>query len=306
MIFARRLMDSLRHKGAHIEAFYLRSRTSPRALLSEWRRFRRELERVRPSIVHAHFGSVTAIFAALAARGIPLVITYRGGDLNAARGSFRRRVRSVLARALSQLAALRAARIVCVSRQLRDRLWWRRDRAIVLPSGVDISAFVPEPRAAARSRLGWTLDHPVVLFNSSHDPLVKRLDLAHASVEAARRQIPALRLDVLDGMIAPSEVPTRMNAADCLLVTSDTEGSPTVVQEALACGLPIVSVAVGDVAERLAGVVNTCVVPRDPAAIGAAVVEMVREPRRTDGPARSAEFSTARIAEKLLALYDEI
>ena len=65
---------------------------------------------------------------------------------------------------------------------------------------------------------------------------------------------PSVRLEVLDGNVAPARVPALMNAADCLLVTSDAEGSPTVVQEALATNLPVVSVDVGDIAERLEGV----------------------------------------------------
>jgi teichuronic acid biosynthesis glycosyltransferase TuaC len=306
MIFARRLMESLMMQGVEVHAFFLRSRTSPVILIREWLRIRKDIARVRPSIVHAHFGSVTALFAALSAGRLPLVITYRGGDLNPAHGSLRQRVRSLLAHVLSQAAALRATKVVCVSRQLRQRLWWRRGRAVILPSGVDPTVFFPEPRGSVRRRLGWLEEQPVAVFNAGHDPQVKRLDLALQAVDAARQRVPELRLEVLDGRVEPSEVPARMNAADCLLVTSDSEGSPTVVQEALACGLPIVSVEVGDVVERLTGVEHTRVVERSACALGEALADLASEPRRTDGRSKIGEFATPVIAARLRLLYEEL
>jgi hypothetical protein len=56
--------------------------------------------------------------------------------------------------------------------------------------------------------------------------------------------------------VAPDQVPQWLNASDVLLMTSLHEGSPTIVKEALACGLPTVSVDVGDVGEQIKGVVR--------------------------------------------------
>jgi teichuronic acid biosynthesis glycosyltransferase TuaC len=39
--------------------------------------------------------------------------------------------------------------------------------------------------------------------------------------------------DMLDGHVPHATVATMMNGADCLLLTSDWEGSPTIVQEAI-------------------------------------------------------------------------
>ena len=266
MIFARRQAESLTSLGVEVECFFLRSRTSPPTLVEEFRRFREQLTQWKPEVVHAHFGTATALFAMLACGRRPLMITFRGSDLNPVPNEG---LRAAMGRLFSQLAALRAARIVCVSRQLRARLWWRKGQVTVIPSGVDATQFRPMDRALARRILGWNPDERVVLFNAGHGAGNKRLDLAEAAHDRARLTLTDLRLEVLRGDTDPALMPILMNASDCLLVTSDSEGSPTVVQEALACGLPVVSVPVGDIEERLRHVTHSRVVERDARSLAA-------------------------------------
>ena len=306
MIFARRQAGSLAAEGVEVSAFYLLSRTSPLKLARELIRFRRQLRRDDPQVVHAHFGTVTSMFTALAALDKPLVITYRGSDLNPAPAPLGAKCRAMIARGLSQLAALRAGHIVCVSRELRARLWWRRERVTVLASGVDSRIFFPEPQSAARTRIGWPLEERVVLFNASYNPRVKRLDLARAAVTVARRALPNVRMEIMNGGTPPEQVPALMNAADCLLVTSDSEGSPTVVQEALACNLPVISVDVGDTRERLRGVSHTRIVARDPQALGAALAGILAQPERSDGHGKVKEFCAQTIAADLRRIYERL
>jgi teichuronic acid biosynthesis glycosyltransferase TuaC len=321
MIFVRRQAASLAQEGIEVECFYLHSRTSPRELARAFPQLRRRIREFQPSLIHAHFGTVTAALAALAAGKLPLVITYRGGDLNRVprmlRGAATTTLRGWAGRLLSQLAALRAAGIVCVSQGLRERLWWRRSRVTVLPSGVDGELFHPEPRPAARARLHWSGEEPVVLFNAGHNAHIKRLDLAEQSAAVARQFLPGLRLEVLRGDTDPGLVPTFMNASDCLLITSDSEGSPTVLQEALACALPVVSVAVGDAVERLRGVRPSRIVSRDPQVIGRALAELAGSPERValpecvaspevaNGPGSIERLSLRFTARALCAVYRE-
>jgi teichuronic acid biosynthesis glycosyltransferase TuaC len=304
MIFARRQVAGVAAEGVEVSVFHLLSRTSPLELARELVRFRRQLRRDNPQVVHAHFGTVTSMFTVLAAMDKPLVITYRGSDLNPAPAPPGAKCRALLARGLSQLSALRAGRIVCVSGELRARLWWRRERVTVLASGVDPRLFFPEPRNTARKRIGWPVEEPVVLFNASYNPRVKRLDLARAAVNAARRVVPQTRMEIMDGGTPPEQVPALMNAADCLLVTSDAEGSPTVVQEALACNLPVVSVDVGDTRERLTGVSHSRIAARDPEALGAALAEILAQPERSDGHHKVKEFCAQTIAADLRRIYE--
>lgn len=300
MVFVRRQIESLNRLDVKCECFWLRSRTSLRALAQDWRLFRKVLRKFRPDIVHAHFGTVTALFAVLST-SVPVVITYRGSDLNRSPAGFR--LRAELGNWISQVAALRARKIICVSEALKQQLRWARCQVMVIPTGVNMCRFKPMQQKEARSALGWSSKGYVVLFNCGRDPLGKDLNLARAAVEAANRRGLEAELLVLDGEICPDLVPTLMNAADCLLVTSKTEGSPNVVKEALACNLPIVSVDVGDVRERLAGVTNCLIAERTPDSLANALQRILALHQRSNGRELAQSISEEAIAAKIQAVY---
>jgi len=300
MVFARRQVQAVKDQGCPVEMFFLASRTSVSILIKEMLRFRRLVRQWRPEIVHAQFGTVTALFCAIGCIQ-PLVICFRGSDLNPCPSMSW--LRSALGRLCSQVAALRASAIVCVSRRLKSRLWWRRARVRVIPSGVDLSVFHPIPRDEARLLLKWREDEKVVLFNAGLSPAIKRLDRAQGAVEIARQICGPMRLHVLDGTADPGDVPVMMNAADCLVLTSDWEGSPTIIQEALACGLPVVAVDVGDVPEMLNGVSPSEVTSRRVDEIGEALARILLDRRRSNGPNQISPLSLPTIGERLCALY---
>src|SRR5258707_1257939 len=181
MIHVTRQVASLEVSGITCKTFTVASRTSPWVVLGEWRRLRREIRAFQPDMVHAHYGTMTA-FLAIVSTALPVIVTYRGSDLNPNRG--RGWLLETVRTLLSQIAASRAARIICVSKQLKNKLWWHRDRASVIPTGVDTNVFYPRHSQEARRDLGWEKDERVVLFNAG-DPICKRLDLARAAVQFA-------------------------------------------------------------------------------------------------------------------------
>ena len=300
MSFSRRQALSVGSCGIDVKSFFLKSRTSPRMIWKEMARLRHEIAEFAPQVVHAHFGTVTALVAAMAS-SVPLVITFHGSDLNPAPGMSS--LRSRIGRLFSHLAARRAARVICVSSQLSERVGYLKDRVHVVPCGVDIQRFRPLSIRESRRTLGWDLDEKIVLFNARTDPVGKRLDLAEAAVEVAKKQIPGLRLHVFRGKTPPDEMPVYYSAADGLLMTSDYEGSPMVVKEALACNLPVVSVDVGDVVQRLAGVAPSVVVKRDAAALGAALAEVLRTSGRSNGREVAQGFSEESVAREVVSVY---
>src|SRR5258708_15921936 len=95
-----------------------------------------------------------------------------------------------------------------------------------------------------------------------------------------------------------------MNACDALVFTSRQEGSPNVVKEALACNLPVVSVAIGDVPERLRDLAG-CEVCADaePDTIAAALVRVLRRGERTASPERLPHLDEHVITARGIAGY---
>jgi len=302
MVFARRQAASLRRLGVDVAEFYLDARSdcnrTPGLLLSLARRIRKW----RPDLVHAHYGSGTAALTVLASP-VPVVVTFRGSDLH-----FRNlpRFKRAMVPALSRFAARRAAGVVCVSRELAAMIPRSRAKVTILATGVDAEAFYPTERQQARQQLGWDACEKVVVFNAGLSQAVKRPDLAKAAFAQVERSIEKVRLHVLDGTTPPERVPLVFNAADCLLLCSDTEGSPTVVQEALACNLPVVSVDVGDVREILSGVTPSILVERDPASLARGIVRLLTTPARSDGSRKAQQYSTETIAGRLLDFFRDV
>ena len=302
MIFAKRQADYLRHHlGVDVHLFYLDTRVSIRALIRQFIRLRQAVRRIDPDCVHAQYGTITGLLTRLSTAR-PFVITFRGSDLNPCLDISV--YRSRLGHFLSQIAALTASSIICVSHRLRSKLWWSANRAQVIPSGVNTDEFLPTPLQEARRRLGWNPDEKVALINVGGVPKTKRLDLATAAFETVRTLTnQPCRLVVLDGSTHWSTMPTIVSASDCVLVTSAYEGAPSIIQEALACNTPIVTVDVGDAPLLVAGVCGCHVVERQPAAIAEAVLSTWNSGRLPHGRERAEATSLRDSCARTAACY---
>jgi teichuronic acid biosynthesis glycosyltransferase TuaC len=303
-IFVRRLFEHLPAYGIEVCPFYFEQRTTIRGFWLGWRGLRQEVHRFQPHVLHAQYGTVTAFLCAVAC-SVPLVITFRGSDLNGC--SDEPKLKNRLSLLLSQLALFRAKATICVSSQLQARLWWRRAKATVLPSGVDLGLFRPGSRSEARVQLGWPDAERIVLFNRGGSPELKGYELARAAVETARTLVGDVRLLVVDGEVPPFDMPAYINAADCILVTSVREGSPNIVKEALACNVPVVSVDTGDVVERLRNVTPSAVVAgRDAGELGRQLAQVLGNRARSNGREAVAALSSEHIAKQLAGIYRSI
>ena len=135
------------------------------------------------------------------------------------------------------------------------------------------------------------------------------MDIAEQVITIVKKSLPNARLEVLDAKQDNRKlIPLILNASDCLLLCSDSEGSPTMVKEALACNIPVVSVDVGDVKERLESVDHSRITEKEPHALASAVIEVVKSTRSSSGRNKliADHLSEEAVAEVIREVYVKV
>jgi glycosyltransferase involved in cell wall biosynthesis len=282
-------VGALRELGVEVDVAAFDGRRKRRVYLAAFARVSRGARRRRYDLIHAHYGLTGAV--AMLQRWTPVVTTFHGSDVWLSRQRF------------ISWAVARATSPIFVSRELARRVGV--DDACVLPAAVDTVRFAPEDPAKARRALGWPAEGEIVLFPSSRANRVKRVELFDATLELVRAALPSVRGVSLQGYTREDVVHV-MNAVDATLLTSWWEGSPVSVKESLACGTPVVSVPVGDVAELVRYLPGCSVTEPRPESLARAVIEAVRQSPSPHLRERALRYSSLEVARALVARYDEI
>jgi len=290
--------EALQAAGCEIEWFGVKGK-GIKGYLRELPRLRKMIREVKPDVIHAHYG-LSCLLANLATRRVPVVSTYHGSDINEPK---------VLP--FSKLAIWLSAWNIFVSKRNVDIAKPKKHWSLI-PCGVNL----PQPWSELQKHKveQLTINQWVervlepnkkhVLFAGAFDNAVKDPELAKASVALLNN----VQLIELKGYTR-DQVNALMYSCDCLLMTSKTEGSPQVVKEAMACGCPIVSVDVGDVAERTEGVDGCFVVKsREPREIAAAIEKALVFKGRTNGRDKIIEFGVTNelVAKQIIEIYNKV
>jgi glycosyltransferase involved in cell wall biosynthesis len=308
--FVREQIKGLRAAGLKVRVLFADRRREGPMVYFNWLRkaVRKAIAEFEPDVIHAMYGGVMADQIARRCHVRPVVVTFRGSDLLGENLSgSARKIISRYGVFCSRRAARAADGVVVVAHHLVTALKGSAtpDKVRVIPSGIDLDRIKPMDSRACKRKLGWSPQSFHVLFASNNSDPVKRPELAKAAVAQVRPAAPHAEFHQMT-RVSTAEVPLWLNAADALLLTSAHEGSPNIVKEALACGLPVVSVNVGDVAERIEGIEGCFLAAPQPADL-AAKLELVRQHgRRLNCRTRLEELSSQNVADKLKQFYHEI
>jgi glycosyltransferase involved in cell wall biosynthesis len=213
-------------------------------------------------IIHGHSskaGFLARLAATATGRRAACVFTPHGWSFWSATGATQ-----ALYLRLERLAAHLGSTIIAVSEQERDAGLalgvGRPGQYRVIPNGIALERYSEDPAPVAGR----------VMFVGRLAP-PKRADLAVAAFAVLRKRSPTATLLIVgDGPDRPAierqiaelgltedvqllgdrdDVPALLRSARCLLLTSDYEGCPLTVIEAMAAGLPVVATSVGGVPE---------------------------------------------------------
>jgi glycosyltransferase involved in cell wall biosynthesis len=289
--WVRDQIEEIRRRGVEVEIFEFPP--GWRQYVPAGRRLRSHLERNEYDLVHAHYGLPGWVARLAGAR--PLVVSFHGTD-----------VRHGVVGPLSRRLAWRADLVAGVSRSLFHEEDGRPGLppvpgSAVLPCGPDLSRFAPVSREEARAELGLDPAGRYLLFAANPERPEKRVDRAAELADACDAEL------LRGGSIEPEAMPTWINAAAAVLVTSDYEGFGMVCIEALACDIPVLSTPVGIAPFALDGLAGTLCAPFDLSTWSAtARALLAAEDPRVDGARRAATLSSGPMAERTIEAYADV
>ena len=280
-------------------------------------------------LIDAHYIYPDGVAAVALGRalGVPVVLTARGSDINLL-------PKFPLVRRQIGWALRHANAVVGVSGALSERmlqLGAPSDRLHTVPNGVDRGRFAYGDPAEARRSLGLYSDEILLLSVGNLNELKghaltiealallrqrgvrAKLHIVGEGPEQRRLEERIAALDMHKHVVLHSSIPNERlgrwyQAATLFVLASSREGWPNVLNEALACGLPVVTMPVGGVPEIVRQEENGVFIrERSPEAIAAAIETALQ--RRWDRQALARQASRrgwTEVASQLVEIFAEL
>lgn len=286
-IFVRQETESLRSLGVDVDVLFIDGQASKLNYLRGYRQLWQRLREREYDLVHGHY-----IFGGLIARAqtrYPVVITHHGPE-----------VFMTWEKYLCRLFTRWFDAVIVRTDEMRTRLGVKD--AHIIPGGINMELFQPRDKQDCRAQLGLPPDKQLVLWAGERRG-EKRYGLAAAAMSILQEHLPDAELVPLSGM-PHATVPDYMNACDALVLTSESEGSPNVVKEAMACNVPVVATDVGDVRELISHTAGCYVCKMEPADIARKLQSALGFGRRTNGREAVRHLELDAVSRRIIDVYE--
>jgi glycosyltransferase involved in cell wall biosynthesis len=255
---------------------------------------KKHLQKHKYDLVHAHYG-YTAIIVGLANSG-KTIASLMGSDIY--------RQNHILLFITRLCSKFLWHKTIVKSLRMKETI----QNSIVIANGVNIELFKQYQKGTSRLEVGFTKEYNIIFIATSPEERVKNLILAKQAVSYIRDT--NIQLHIVSNL-SSEKLSLYYSAADLLILTSTSEGSPNVIKEAMACNCPIVSTDVGDVKEVI-GNTEGCYLTSfsyiDVADKIKLALEFSRTTGRTNGRNRIIQLGldSESTAKRIIEVYDRV
>jgi glycosyltransferase involved in cell wall biosynthesis len=302
-----------------------------KALVKLFRLIRHE----RPDIVHTHTakaGFVGRLAARLA--GVPIILhTYHGHVLH----GYYSPLKTWLLRRMEQALGCFSDGIIAVSEQVKQDLVSygvaSPEKITVIPLGFNLQSFLDceKYRGEFRRELGLNNGARLIGIVGRIFPIKNHRLFLDSAAQVASEEPDSRFVIVGDGALRPEmerrarelgiahkviftgwrrDLPRIYADLNALVISSDNEGTPVSVIEAMASGVPVVGTNVGGVSDLITdGKTGYLVPPRDPGELAKAVLRLIRRAETASYMSQTARamviqrYTVQRLIFDMEALY---
>ncbi len=282
--------ESLKRSGVDVD-FYVICGKGSLSYLKSIIPLRRKLKAGNYDVIHAHY-SFSAFVATLASSR-RIIVSLMGSDVKTSKVSLH----------LTRLVFSPFwKKCIVKSEDMKKTLGIKGVH--VIPNGVNMETFGPLNMDESRKKINWNSEKRHILLAGDPSVPEKNFPLAKQAFELIRD--PSVELHWLED-VSHTMMPLLYNAADVVLLSSNSEGSPNAIKEALSCNRPIVSTDVGDVKAVLDGVEGCYIASFDPEDVAEKLKAALDYNKPVKGRERLVEikYDERSVAGRLIELYSE-
>lgn len=282
-------------KQGHDVHFYRINGKGIKGYLKNIKPLKKVINQLKPDVIHAHY-SLCGYVTSLTRTKVPIVTSLMGSDA-VVKGFWNSLIKWHIRKKWNKT----------ITKTEEMKQFLNMSEITVLPNGVDMELFKPIPKEKAQNELGWEIDQFHILFAANPERPEKNYNLFEESIDILKPQLENVVIHVLKD-VPHKNIPTMMNAADVVVLSSLREGSPNVIKEAMACSRPIVTTNVGDVDKIVSSVEGCIIVNFSAKEMAEALKEVItKKIQQTTGQDFIQSYlSEEIIAKKLINIYKSI
>ena len=261
------------------------------------------LKSSKAKIIHIHWGSFLGFIGTQFNFKKKTILTLRGSDLNFSNEDSL--VKNYLRKYFTLAAVRNADEIICVSKELAQKIFNYNKKITIIPDGTPIEIFSPIDKDVAKNKLKWNPQNYYILFHCGNRPKHKNFDLALEVFQLVKETLANTEFIFFHNELSQADLALYFSGADLLLFTSSAEGSPNIVREAIACGCPVVALNVGDVQNWIDISGAGGVVAHSKELLAEKSIETILNSKRANSEI-SALYSTQNSAKLISSLYSKL